>query len=306
VWVSPSVLTDARVVLKYLKDYDLLIANTILAYRTIFAAAAINKPSLWWVHESTFGLEFINQHPTVGQALTLADTVLFPSKFNQEQYNKYSNHGNFHFIWTGVDVEWPAEVTDISVSQQQDLKTKVVLIGSMESRKGQDILIKAIQSLPGEVVNNFEFFFIGQLLDKWFQTRVNVMARRLKNVHILGEVPSGEVMRFLKEADIYVLPSRDEALPVTLIEAMALGRTVIATRVGGVPEIIEDNVNGVLIESEDYKTLSEQLLKLNQDTELAHRLGQNAYLTYRQKLTFSRFASQMMQLMDQTLAQSRQ
>jgi glycosyltransferase involved in cell wall biosynthesis len=73
-----------------------------------------------------------------------------------------------------------------------------------------------------------------------------------------------------------VLPSLSEGFPVTILEAMASGLPVIATRVGGVPEIIENNVNGYLVETENPQEIAEALLKLLQDEQLRKYISGNS------------------------------
>jgi glycosyltransferase involved in cell wall biosynthesis len=127
------------------------------------------------------------------------------------------------------------------------------------------------------------------------------MARRLDNLHILGELSPEEVSRRLAQADIYILPSRDEALPRAMIEAMAYGKAIVATDVGGIPEVINDGMNGLLVANEDTQALSQQLIRLFNSRELREELGRNAQKDYQERLNFTKFASQIRQLVDQLI-----
>ncbi len=73
--------------------------------------------------------------------------------------------------------------------------------------------------------------------------------------------------------DIFVLPSLEEGFGLALIEAMSYGKPVIATRTGGIPEIIEDGVNGILVPPKDHKALANALVSLLSDTDLRKRLA---------------------------------
>jgi len=94
------------------------------------------------------------------------------------------------------------------------------------------------------------------------------------SVHFLGL--GNEVNRVLAAADIFALPSWEEGLPHTLAEAMAAGLPVVATAVGGIPEIMLENLTGFLVDSKCPGRLAEALLKLIQDPVLARRMGQAA------------------------------
>jgi len=105
-------------------------------------------------------------------------------------------------------------------------------------------------------------------------------------------------LSYLESADIFVFPSRYEALPISLIEAMAYGKAVIATRVVGIPKIIQDGYNSRLIDKGDYKGLSQKLLTLYRNPEFIQKLGQNARATYMTELTMDRFGEEIVELLD--------
>jgi glycosyltransferase involved in cell wall biosynthesis len=90
--------------------------------------------------------------------------------------------------------------------------------------------------------------------------------------------------RVYADLDVAVLCSRNEGSPVSLIEAMAAGRAVVATRVGGVPDLVEDRVTGCLVAPGDAAALGEAMSVLLRDRERAHSMGlqgrKSVYPTY--------------------------
>ena len=82
-----------------------------------------------------------------------------------------------------------------------------------------------------------------------------------------------DVARFFGAFDVFVLPSSNEGTPVTAIEALAAGRPVVATRVGGVPDGVRDGVDGFLVQAGDVDALAERLARLARDRQLRGRLG---------------------------------
>ncbi|MEM1550700.1 MAG: glycosyltransferase family 4 protein, partial [Candidatus Bathyarchaeia archaeon] len=95
----------------------------------------------------------------------------------------------------------------------------------------------------------------------------------------LGWVPNEEVQKLYWEASVFVMPSLSEAFGVAILEAMASGTPVVATRVGGIPELVEHNVNGLLVEPNNYKALAEAILTVLENTDIAARLGQQGRIT---------------------------
>ena len=91
-----------------------------------------------------------------------------------------------------------------------------------------------------------------------------------------GALPNAEVAEWYRAADVFVLPTRSEGTPNVVLECMASGTPVVASRVGGIPEVIQDQHNGLLFESEDVEELSRCIDRLVRDPELARRLSRQA------------------------------
>jgi len=101
--------------------------------------------------------------------------------------------------------------------------------------------------------------------------------------------------QYLLGFDIFCLPSRSEALPYTLLEAGLAARPVIATAVGGIPEIIENGLNGALVPPEDSETIFSTLMLLSHDKELRKRLGQALENSVKENFSLKIMAKQTFQ-----------
>jgi glycosyltransferase involved in cell wall biosynthesis len=93
------------------------------------------------------------------------------------------------------------------------------------------------------------------------------------HVDLLGWVQGEQKTRLLNSCRVYVLPSYFEGLPMSILEAMATGVPVIATAIGGIPEAIDDGVEGYLLAPGDVDGLAERLERLLSDDALAQRMG---------------------------------
>jgi sugar transferase (PEP-CTERM/EpsH1 system associated) len=94
-----------------------------------------------------------------------------------------------------------------------------------------------------------------------------------ERIRFLGEIR--DVPALLARARMFVLPSRSEGIPLTVLEAMACGLPVIATRVGGLPEVVEDALTGVLVPSADPAALAEAVIEIWNDPGRADRMGRS-------------------------------
>jgi glycosyltransferase involved in cell wall biosynthesis len=94
-------------------------------------------------------------------------------------------------------------------------------------------------------------------------------------------------------ADVFVMPSRAEGFGFTNIEAMSFGLPVISSRVGAIPEVIDDGVTGVLVHAGDVSALSSAMERLIADRPLAHRMGEAARAAFLVRFTLERFRAEV-------------
>ncbi|MDO8728942.1 MAG: glycosyltransferase family 4 protein [bacterium] len=100
----------------------------------------------------------------------------------------------------------------------------------------------------------------------------------------------------LSNFDIFCMPSRSEAMPYALLEAGLAGLAVIATPVGGIPEIIESGTNGILVPTDDPETLFSTLVLLTENVDLRKRLGTNLKASIQENFSFEKMAEETLQI----------
>jgi len=152
-------------------------------------------------------------------------------------------------------------------------RPRVVFLGRVVRAKGVDTLVEAAARLrtPGADV-----VIVGDGPDR---TRIEALARGLgvaDRVHVTGFVGHERVPSILASADLLVLPSRYEELGTVLVEAMHAGLPVVATRVGGIPEVVADGVTGLLVASADPSALAAAIDAVLSDPALAGRMRESA------------------------------
>jgi len=146
-------------------------------------------------------------------------------------------------------------------------------VGRLDRQKGQSILLEAVAKLR-VVRPEVRAVLIG---DGPLRKDLEALARSLRvdqHVHFMGE--SAEVTAWLSAMDLFVLPSLWEGLPNALLEAMGMGLPVIASRVDGVPEVVEHDKTGLLVAPSDPQAVFVAVQDLLMDPALRVRLGQAA------------------------------
>lgn len=122
----------------------------------------------------------------------------------------------------------------------------------------------------------------------YLRRRLELLAQRsgcADAVQFMGAVPAAGMPGFWAETDIAVLASRSEGLPMTVLEAMAAGRAMVVSAVGGVPEMVEAETSALLVPPRDARALARALKRLAQDHELRQRLGRAAREQFKRRYT---------------------
>lgn len=161
----------------------------------------------------------------------------------------------------------------------------VLSVGAFEHKKGHDVLLKAFLGLSNRH-KDLHLVLIGQAGPETAQVESAVEELGLaERCTVLKDVPHEVVARYMRAASLFVLASRSEPFGLVLLEAGAFGLPVVATRVGGIPEIIAGPEYGVLVEPDDPRALGRALEELLQNAEGARVLGEN--LRQRVRAVFS-------------------
>lgn len=175
----------------------------------------------------------------------------------------------------------PNPVRFAQVEPQERTGTNILFSGRLNSRKGIFDLLNAFalvsKRFPGA---RLECCGDGDLAA--VRTRVRELGLEA-TIGIRGWVGREEIRRRLAQSDIFVLPSHDEGLPMSLLEAMSASLAVVTTPVGGIPDLVIDGDNGLLVPPGDSESLAKGLLRLLESGEERARLGAAASRTVTQR-----------------------
>ena len=144
------------------------------------------------------------------------------------------------------------------------------MAGRLEEQKGHDLLFEALSTVLRQGLD-FTLVVAGEGSRRSWLEQQALSLRLAPRVQFVGQVE--DVGSLLAAADAVLLPSRWEGLPLVLLEAMARGRPIVASAVGGVPDVIQDGVNGTLVPPGDAAALAVALEQLHRKADRAVRMG---------------------------------
>ena len=179
-----------------------------------------------------------------------------------------SHWDRIHIVHCGIDPAAFAPNPDRPPGQH------IAFVGRLDPVKGADLLLDAVAALR----SSHPDLRVSILGDGPHGPRIRQRAATLSLsdvVTFLGARPSDDVARLLADADLLVLPSFAEGVPVVLMEAMATGLPVIASAIAGIPELVDHGASGLLIPPGDLDALTRAIASLLDDPTRRHVMGQN-------------------------------
>ena len=195
------------------------------------------------------------------------------SNFCRSQVMKYSPPSqweNIHVLPLGVDTNQFSPVP-----RQKNTAVQLVTVGRLVPAKGQLILLQSLCSLTDRDLT-FHLTLIGDGSDrKLLQQFVDTHSLN-HLVTFRGALNHDETRAQLALSDIFVLPSFAEGVPVALMEAMAMEMPCVSTQVAGIPELIRNETDGILVPASSTEALADALQRLIEDEGLRRRLGSSA------------------------------
>jgi len=177
-------------------------------------------------------------------------------------------------------------------------ETVVLFLGTIKKIKGGDILLDAFSSLGKEYLgrNNLKLIYVGDgPMKSTLMKRVREKGFN-KYVKFFGSIPYEKIPDMYKMVDIYVIPSLFEGTPISLLEAMFNGLSIIGTDTNGINNIICNGRNGLLFKKGDIGDLKEKIKNLVEDKELRIRLGNSGKKDYFKTCNFNDAVSEHIKL----------
>jgi glycosyltransferase involved in cell wall biosynthesis len=205
-------------------------------------------------------------------ALRRADRVRVIGDFTKRLVRESGYEGQVDQFVTFSDFAMFSEEPTVAPPAE----SHVVFVGSLDGPKGLDVLIEAWALVAKQVpAARLSIAGAGPMLR---EIRDRMRTLQLGDrIRLLGSIPRPGVRRLLDEGSCLVLPSRSEGLGRVILEAMARARPVVATRVGGIPEIVDDGRTGILVPPDDPKELASALMLILENADRCKTMGEEGY-----------------------------
>ena len=194
-----------------------------------------------------------------------------------------------YLLPNAVKVEAPAEVLPI------DGKIIFLYVGHLKAEKGLLDLCEAFHSLPNALAARCELRImgVGDTPQNEKLVREAFLSAKLPNVVFLGLKVGSEKWSDFIASDVFLLPSYSEDLPLTLLEAMAVGLPVIVTSVGAIPEVVKEGENGFLIPPGSPDILAEKIISMVDNPEMRKAFGTANRIKIEREHSFAKYEQEL-------------
>jgi glycosyltransferase involved in cell wall biosynthesis len=279
------------------ENFDIVISRTRFFNTSLLALSYSKIKRIKWIHIE-HGSDFVSlNNPLFSRIAKIYDYTFGKLILKSSDKNIANSIASAYFcqklvtqkdcevIYRGVEIE-----KILGIKPNIDLKNKypddiiITFVGRLIDGKGVSDLIKSIK----DIKQDFKLFIIGDGPQK---NNLEKLANELKisdRVIFFGYKKQEEAIGILKISDIFVNPSYNEGLPSSVIEAALCQKAIIATNVGGTPEIFTDKKSGFLIEPKNIASLTERLNLLMNNIDSRNRLGKNAFEEAKNKFDWNK------------------
>ena len=290
-----SVAPDLGELRALCERFDLVIANTLVTWAAVRAAHEAGVPAIWYIHETLLLDRLLEISPDIRPTLSLPNLLVMPTEHTARRYLSLT-HRPITVVPYGIP---PVTISSKEIPDRS--RTRFLLLGSYEHLKGQDLLLEAIAQLPPALEARTLFQMIGRRLDPAFYEALAQQPAR-PNVLLCDEREHDEALAAIAAVDVLICASRDETMPIAILEAMSLGKAIITTNVGGTSEWLHDGGNSLIVPVEDSTALARAIQRCAEDPRLMESLGKEARRTFRAEFSLDRLGRRFSQLIDQVVA----
>ena len=202
-------------------------------------------------------------------AISKIPNIIVVTNYDKKSVCNINSDANIHIIPNGVGSEYFKIIVD-------EKPNRLLFVGLISPRKGLIDLLKATKIIV-EKIPDVKLDIVGDIVSKEYFDMLNnyLKTNNLEeNINFTGYLSEQELKQKYGEAELFVFPSYEESQGIVLLEAMACGKPVVASNIGGIPFVVENGKTGLLFECGNVEELAEKIIVLLRDKELRKKMSE--------------------------------
>lgn len=279
---------------QWVRKYSLIICNT-MNFHVFLSERDKRIPVAWWLHDALFFYDGVRQE--VMDKLTQDNMAVWsvgpiPERAVKAFRPDFYVEDLIYGVTDQMEEESRSREDHIDHTEN---KIRFIIIGYIEQRKGQDILLEAIKRLEPDIRQKAEFIFVGQNTSLLAKDLIEA-AGKISEITFTGPVDRSKINSLLGRADMLVCPSREDPMPTVAAEAMMHNVPCLVSDTTGTVKYIRDGIDGLIFQSENAGQLKEILERCIQGEFDLVQMGRNARNVYEEYFSMEAFENRLMEL----------
>lgn len=262
------------------------------------ASMMTGLPFSFTAHAKDIYADALNPAGLLRRKMDAARFVVTCTEANRVYLEKLGSKTPVHSIYHGLNADFSRLLkAKMDAAPKRNGKLRALAVGRLVQKKGFDTFVEACALLRRRGVE-FEALIVGESGEHEAEIKRRIAEHGLnKSVRLTGPLSQARLYEEYNRATSFCLPCRvlengdRDGIPNVLVEAMACGLPVVTTAISGIPEVIKDGVNGLLVRPDDPQAIADALLRLKEDRPFALRLSGAAQATVRDNFDGERFAA---------------
>jgi glycosyltransferase involved in cell wall biosynthesis len=279
---------------------------------TWYASRITGVPFSFTGHARDIYTERLNPGGLLRRKLRAARFVVTCTEANRRHLEAIGGGAEVHRVYHGLNADFARLLTENGTVPTHNGRFRVLAVGRLVAKKGLDVLVEAVNMLVARGVPA-EAVIVGHVapheseVGPALEQQIRALGLR-GHVRIVGSMTQAELLDEYRRSSVFCLPCRvadsgdRDGIPNVLVEAMACAVPVVSTDVSGIPELVVDGENGLLVPPEDPVAVADALQRLHVDPALARRLGEHAEATVRAGFDGEQLAGQLARLFREAAA----
>ena len=272
----------------WVNAFSLIVCNT-LNYYVFLSERDTAIPVIWWFHDARFFYDGVDRN--VFRKISLKNLkAVSVGPVPEMAVKEFQPDLKCKELLYGVK-----DFETKYVNKKNGKVVRFITIGFLEDIKGQDILLQAIQILPDSILHNCEFYIVGHN-ETLFGEKIKNGSREIREMIFTGSVKRDEIHELLSNSDVLICPSRQDAMPTVVAEAMMHSVPCIISDVVGTAAYVADGVNGIVFESGNAQMLEEKIAWCIANSCLLDQMGKNARILYEKRFSTMAFEKRFLKI----------
>jgi len=282
----------------YKERPDIIYANSLQAQlASSFVAKLFKKPLVWHVHN--IQPAGFRQRMFKMMVRLLPDKVIVVSKAVKDNVEEpCQTLSKVHLVYNGIETEAFTSLKEIynNIRNEFNIPNEykvITMVSALRPWKGHVDFLKAARL----VIKQFpkcKFLLVGDVIlrreQKYKHDLIGLTAKLSIEKHVIFTGFREDVMSIMSQSDIIVLPSiQPDPFPTVILEAMAMAKPVVATKIGGIPEMVEHGKTGLLVPPQNPELLAAAIIRLLVDANYADQLGQSGFARLKEMFGMDKF-----------------